>query len=245
MMASPNQQRRLLELLDKLDRLKRGDPQAEQERQQRITSMDLTGMDGPEHRDIVTLHGNGLISSRHFMASPANSWSSEGIYAYEMTTDGEEFLNSQRHVLEPAKTVEQSATSQTSRVFIIHGTDPNGYVSQVETVCRQNGLDPVGMMEQPNQGLGLPDKLRYNMNNVDYYVAVLTVDETTTEGGQRARPNAYAEAVTAHHIGPERLAILREDQVEIPSNLQGLGYIQLEGQWSMKLLQEFRAIGLV
>ena len=33
MMASPNQQRRLLELLDKLDRLKRGDPQAEQERQ--------------------------------------------------------------------------------------------------------------------------------------------------------------------------------------------------------------------
>ena len=26
-------------------------------------------MDGPEHRDIVTLHGNGLISSRHFMAS--------------------------------------------------------------------------------------------------------------------------------------------------------------------------------
>ena len=245
MMASPNQQRRLLELLVKLDRLKRGDPQAEQERHQRISSMDFTGMDGPEHRDIVTLHGNGLIRSRHSMASPANVWSSEGIYAYELTTDGEEFLNSQRQALEPTKAVEQSAASQTSRVFIIHGTDPNGYVSQVETVCRQNGLDPVRMMEQPNQGLGLPDKLRYNMNNVDYYVAVLTVDETTTEGGQRARPNAYAEAVTAHHISPERLAILTEGQVEIPSNLQGLGYIQLEGQWSMKLLQEFRAIGLV
>ena len=54
--------------------------------------------------------------------------------------------------------------------------------------------------------------------------AVLTADETTTEGGQRARPNAYAEAVTAHHIGPERLAILREDQVEIPSNLQARLY---------------------
>ena len=150
-MASPNQQRRLLELLDKLDRLKRGDPQAEQDRNQRITSMDLAGMNGPEHRDIVTLHGNGLISSRHFMASPANSWSSEGIYSYELTTDGEEFLNSQRHLLEPGKTVEQAATSQTSRVFIIHGTDPNDYVSQVETVCRQNGLDPIRMMEHPTK----------------------------------------------------------------------------------------------
>ncbi len=83
------------------------------------------------------------------------------------------------------------------------------------------------------------------MNQADYYVAVLTVDETTTNGEQRARPNAYAEAVTAHHINPERLAILREDQVEIPTNLQGLGYIPLEGQWSMQLLQEFRAAGLV
>ena len=57
MMASPNQQRRLLELLDKLDRLKRGDPQAEQDRNQRITSMDLAGMNGPRasrHRHLCT-----------------------------------------------------------------------------------------------------------------------------------------------------------------------------------------------
>ena len=100
------------------------------------------------------------------------------------------------------------------------------------------------MMEEPNQGLGLPDKLRETMASADYFVAVLTVDETTPEGTERARPNAYSETVTANTMRPGRLAILRENQVEITTDLQGLGYIQLEGQWSMRLLQEFKAAGI-
>ena len=100
------------------------------------------------------------------------------------------------------------------------------------------------MMEQAQPSVGLPDKLRDNMNSADFYVAVLTADEIMTNGEQRARPNAYAEAVTAHHIRPDRLAILREDRVEIPTNLLGLGYIQLHGPLSMQLLQEFKAAGL-
>ena len=132
MMASPNQQRRLLELLDKLDRLKRGDPQAEQDRNQRITSMDLAGMDGPEHRDIVTLHGNGLISSRHFMASHGKQLV---IRRHLRIRTNHRRRGVPQLPTTPAGTRQNrrtSSNSQTSRVFIIHGTDPNGYVSQVE-----------------------------------------------------------------------------------------------------------------
>ncbi len=245
MITGQNQQLRLLKLLNKLARLKQGDPQAVQERNERSINFTLTEMDGPEHRDIATLYNNGLIGSKSMMGNPANQWSTEGVYAYEITEDGEEYLNTHEHLLQVDKPAKQPAIGQRPRVFIIHGTDPNSYVSQVETICRQNGLEPVRMMEQPNRGMGLPDKLRNNMNDVDYYVAILTVDETTTDGEQRARVNAYTETVAAHHIRPERLAILREDQVEIPSNLQGLAYIQLEGQWSMKLLQEFKEAGFI
>ena len=78
----------------------------------------------------------------------------------------------------------------------------------------------------------------------DFYVAILTHDETTTDGEQRARPNAIAETLLANQNWPHRLAILREGEVEMHGNLQGLGCIQLEGQWSVRLFQELRAAGL-
>ena len=245
MTSSPNQQLRLLGLLDKLARIKRGNPEALREKAERSGSFDFAGFDGQEHRDVVVLFNTGHIGSRSLMdGSPANSWSSAGIYAYEITDDGEEYLDAYRHLLGGDPPEQQPMASATAKVFIIHGTDPNGYVGQVEDACRKFGLDPVRMMEQPNRGMTLPDKLRDNTTASDFYVAVLTHDETTTDGKQRARQNAIAETLLANQNWPGRLAILREDEVEIPSNLQGLGYIPLEGQWSVRLFQEFRAAGL-
>ena len=193
----------------------------------------------------MVLFNAGHITSHSLLGvSPANHWSSEGIYAYDITDDGEEYLDANRHLLDGDAPQQQPTRSATAKVFIIHGRDPNGYVPQVEDACRKFGIDPVRTMEQPNRGMGLPDKLRENMGVSEYYVAVLTHDETTTVGKQLARQNAIAEAVTANQNWPGRLAILREGEVEIPSNLQGLGYIQLEGQWSVRLFQEFKAAGL-
>ena len=245
MTPSLSQQRRLLGLLDKLSRIKRGDPEAVQEEADRHLGFGSTGFGGQEHRDIVVLFNSGHITSRSFLGgNPANRWSSEGIYAYEITNDGEEYFDAYRHMLGGDPPQQQPMPSATAKVFIIHGTDPNGYVGQVDDACRKFGLDPVRMMEQPNRGMVLPDKLRANTTASDFYVAVLTHDETTTDGKQRARQNAIAETLLANQNWPGRLAILREGEVEIPSNLQGLGYISLEDQWSVRLFQEFRAAGL-
>ena len=246
MTHSPNQQLRLLGLLEKLVRIKRGYPEAVQEEADRHLGYGSTEFGGQEHRDIVVLFNAGHITSHSFMGiNPTNNWSSEGIYAYGITDDGEDYLETHRNLLDGDPPQRQPTRSATAKVFIIHGTDPNDYVREVESVCHQFGLEPIRMMEQPNRGMTLPDKLRDNTTASDFYVAVLTHDETTIDGGQRARPNATAEAVLANQNWPDRLVILREDEVEIPSNLQGLGYIQLEGQWSVKLLQEFRAASLI
>ena len=242
MTPSPNQQLRLLGLLEKLVRIKRGDPEAVQEEADRHSGFGSTGFGEQEHRDIVVLFNSGHITSHSSMGiSPANYWSSEGIYAYGITDDGEDYLETHRHILDGDPPQEQPTRSATATVFIIHGTDPNGYVREVESVCRQCGLEPIRMMEQPNRGRGMPDKLRDNTTASDFYVAVLTHDDTTIDGKQLARQNAIAETLLANQNWPDRLVILREGEVEIPSNLQGLVYIPLEGQWSMRLLQEFRA----
>ena len=244
-MIGPNQQPRLLGLLEKLRKFKHGDPQSVAERDQRFTSSEFTGFGGQEHRDIITLYNNGLIKSVAYTTNPENQWSSLGIFDYEITEDGEDYLIANSHNIEQTQTPASPAINQPPRVFIIHGTDPNGYVPQVEQVCRQLGLNPFKMMDEPNQGSGLPDKLRATMTDANYFVAVLTADETTIGGTQRARPNAYSETVTANVIKPKHIAILREGNVEITTDLQGLAYIQLEGQWSMRLLQEFKSAGLL
>ena len=93
MTPSPSQQRRLLGLLDQLVRIKHGDPTAIKERSERFARFDMAGFDGPEHRDVVVLFNAGHITSHSFLGvSPANHWSSEGIYAYDITDDGEEYL---------------------------------------------------------------------------------------------------------------------------------------------------------
>jgi hypothetical protein len=100
MSPSPNQQRRLLGLLDQLVKIKNGDPAAMQESSERSARLDFAGFDGPEHREIVVLFNAGYITSHSFFGiSPANHWSSEGIYAYDITEDGEEYLAANRHLL--------------------------------------------------------------------------------------------------------------------------------------------------
>lgn len=156
MNAGPNQQRRLLELLDKLSKAKRGDPETLRGRDERAFRFDVSGMDGQEHRDVITLfHAGHIDNPSMFGGSPVDTWSSAGIYAYEITADGEEYLEANRYLLQDEPEQWEQTVSSRSRVFIIHGTDPNGYVPQVESVCRQIDLEPVRMMEEPNRGMGL------------------------------------------------------------------------------------------
>ena len=98
------------------------------------------------------------------------------------------------------------------------------------------------------RSLGMPPKkLTETMGNADYYVAVLTADEPAPNPneGSRSRQNAIGETMTIATSKPNRLTILRENDVDIPSNLQGIGYIDLQGQWGVKLMKEFKAANLI
>ena len=249
MYLTTSQRARLASLLESLVNKENGDPETLAEEQRRTAGFGINfDIHSQENSDIQILLANGFISHPHYM-NPQNVYSAAGIFAYTITEDGRDFLREYKEVPTPSQAVQSQTTSENGRpkVFIIHGTDPNGYLPQVENVCRDAGLDPIRMMNEPNRGMTLPEKLTETMGNSDYYVAVLTADEPSPNPneGPRARQNAIGETMTVATSNRNRLTILREDAVDIPSNLQGIGYIDLQGQWGVKLMKEFKAANLI
>ncbi len=226
------QMRRLIELLQQLADYEAGDPDATDAAHNHYRSFNFD-MTSQERQDTVTLHRYGLISHPDPFWDPSSHITPLGIYAYNLTDDGRALLDENVGMAHPSKT--------DPTAFIAHGSDPNGYVPQVEETCRMIGITPVRMMEQPNQGQTLPEKLLSTMAANDFFIAVLTADEEF-EGEKRARLNAYMETGMALQQYKGRMAILVEPGVTIPTNLLGLAYIELTGEWRTKLIREIRTV---
>lgn len=247
-MMTTSQRNRLTALLEMLEGKEQGKPESLEEENRRRNDWSAINPESQENRDIQILLQNGLIiDPRHPWGTTSMQFTNIGIFAYQLTEDGRTFVAENRDAFNTATETKPIATQQSGKpkIFIIHGTDENGYADEVTKVCRNLGAEPFTMMEQPGDGRTLPEKMISAMNRADYFIAVLTNDEQTTSGDNRSRPNAYGETMAVLlHDRTKLLAIMKEPGVEIPSNLQGLEYITLTGQWSMELFKEFQAKGL-
>lgn len=240
-MMSKSREERLLTLLQKLQAKENNDPDAIAEFESRSWNLSTDiWLNDQEHKDIVFLFNQGLIESKHYMVNPSNVYSQIGIYDYRLTDDGRAYLAQNEQAAE-----DSSPTNPNPKIFIIHGTDRNGIVPHVQEFCKLLGATPIRMMEEPNNSQTLPEKLARTMSEADYFIAVLTADENVGRN-QRSRPNAYGELMSVVINQRSRLlAILVEEGVDIPTNLQGLAYISLSGNWSMDLTKEFKAKGIL
>jgi len=140
----------------------------------------------------------------------------------------------------------ESATPPLSggeRVFIIHGHD-EASKSQVARLIQRLDLIPVILSEQPNRGRTIIEKLERN-SDVAYAVAILTPDDVV--GKSRARQNVILElGQFMTKLGRDKVAILYTPEVELPSDIKGVAYIELDkaGAWQYGLAKELRAGGL-
>lgn len=133
------------------------------------------------------------------------------------------------------------------RVFVVHGHD-----SEVkETVARfleKLGLEPVILHEQPSQGRTIIEKFEVSSSDVAFAVVLLTPDdaggtkEDPTYLQPRARQNVILElGYFLGRLGRTRVCALHREGVELPSDYQGVLYIEFDsaGAWKAKLAQEF------
>ncbi len=144
-------------------------------------------------------------------------------------------------------------TFNPKEVFVVHGRDEGGK----DAVCRlleRSGLEAIVLKERPHRGRTLIEKLE-DYGGVGYAVVILSGDDVgglhnAREMDQlnlRARQNVIFElGIFLGKLGRGRVSLLYKKGVEIPSDLSGLGYVEMDegGAWRMRLAREMDAAGI-
>lgn len=153
----------------------------------------------------------------------------------------------------PAESVSPKAANS-ERVFIVHGQD-EGRKYELESYLQKllSGA-PVILHQEPNAGQVLIEKLEASASSIGYAVVLLTGDDLgrakqleKQDEKPRARQNVVFEmGFFLGLLGRQRMAVLYEPGVELPSDLNGLVYIPLDaaGGWKGKLASEMDHSGL-
>ncbi|WP_322885750.1 nucleotide-binding protein (plasmid) [Sinorhizobium medicae] len=135
-----------------------------------------------------------------------------------------------------------------NKIFIVHGHD-EGALNGLARFLEKLKLEVIILKEQPNQGRTIIEKYETSAAEVGFAVVLLTPDDVgsavAAEGqNQRARQNVIFElGYFAGKLGRGRVCLLRKGNVEIPSDLFGIVYTDMDpGEgWKQALVKELKA----
>jgi predicted nucleotide-binding protein len=126
-------------------------------------------------------------------------------------------------------------------------------VHHVVRVLREaTGRAVTVLREMASGGRVILEKFEGHAASAAYAVVLLTADDeghakTDSDSKPRARQNVVFElGFFFAQLGRERVAVLRDPEVEKPSDLDGLVYIEIDpnGAWKHKLIKELEAVGI-
>lgn len=154
----------------------------------------------------------------------------------------------------PGDTTETAAATAIpgDAVFIVHGHDEGRKEALARFTSAVLPDAPVLVLhEQANAGRTLIEKLEGTASQARFAIILLTADdEGRVRGGDlspRGRQNVVFEmGFFFGKFGRQHVAVLYEPGVELPSDLSGVAYIELDipGAWKIELAREMRAAGL-
>lgn len=138
-------------------------------------------------------------------------------------------------------------TTDSRKVFVVHGRD-NEAKESTARFLEKLGLQPIILHEQPSAGRTIIEKFETYSGDVAFAVVLLTPDDVGATADnpsslrKRARQNVIMElGYFMGRLGRTRVCALHKGGVELPSNYQGILYIEMDqaGAWKAKLAQEF------
>ena len=107
--------------------------------------------------------------------------------------------------------------------------------------------------EQPSRGQTIIDKFEEHADEAGFVIVLLTADDVGApkdivgEPKPRARQNVILElGYFLCGLGRDRVRILYEEGVELPSDIYGISYVPMDkrGAWKLDLAQEMASIGM-
>ena len=125
-----------------------------------------------------------------------------------------------------------SPTGGSKRVFITHGKN-RSYIQPAEEACRAAGFEPEVAIYAPNVSQTVLQKVSSGINRADVVVVFLTDDDGAGNPSINAAGELHVASAQNKHV-----ILFLEKNVIIPSNLAGLAYYLLEGQWTLHITKE-------
>lgn len=128
-------------------------------------------------------------------------------------------------------------------IFIVHGHD-DALKSEVARTIEKLGFEAVILHEQANRGKTIIEKLESEIDRVKFGIVLYTADDDGANGEKRARQNVVFEhGFLIGRLGRERVCVIMDEDVEKPSDSDGLVYIS-RSNWKYALADELKAAGL-
>ena len=119
----------------------------------------------------------------------------------------------------------QSSTTQTPRIFISHGGNPD-WMEVQSYVEKDLNILTLELAQEPNLGRTILQKLVEEADKCSYAIIVMTGEDETTEGELRTRENVMHEiGYFQGRFGLDKVCLLHEEGVNVPSNILGVVYI--------------------
>jgi hypothetical protein len=155
-----------------------------------------------------------------------------------------------RYILSRGRPSERLVVPGSNKVFIVHGHD-DAALQGLARFLEKLGLAAIILMEQPNKGRTIIEKFEDSAGEVGFAVVLMTPDDVGSAAGEdpsiRARQNVLFElGYFSGKLGRGRVCLLRKGAVEIPSDLFGVIYTDMDdaGAWRQKLVLELKAAKL-
>jgi len=133
-------------------------------------------------------------------------------------------------------------------VFIVHGHD-TARRADLQALLGGLGLQPIVLDEQDSMGMTIVEKLEYYALTCAFAIVLMTPDDLTKGVAMRARQNVVLElGWFMAHLGRERVLLLYTGDVEIPSDIFGIVYLQFKESVSEvkdRIQQRLRGAGMI
>lgn len=149
---------------------------------------------------------------------------------------------------EPTNTTQHSFGND---VFIVHGRD-DGAKETVARFVEHLGIKPIILHEQPSQGGTIIEKIERYSDDVGFAIVLITPDdvgglegEADDEQNPRPRQNVVFElGYFMGKLGRKRVCPLFKGNVENPSDIDGIVYIDMDsrGAWKAELQREMSVV---
>jgi predicted nucleotide-binding protein len=152
---------------------------------------------------------------------------------------------------------EASAETERTTIFIVHGRNDSAKLAVHGFLRDVTPLQAIILHEQANAGRTIIEKFEDHAKDAAFAVVIMTADDVGTLKTEevvervpmksRARQNVIFEfGFFVGAIGRNRVAILYEPEVERPSDIDGVAYIELDrgGAWKIHLARELKAAQL-